>query len=134
MNASRHHIAEVIGKRTLHITDSKKLANEIAAFLLEENRTTELDSLLRDIEQYRAEHGIAEATAVTARQLSDKVKADVKDLLKQHYSHIKTVILDEEIDSQVVGGIRIDMAQEQLDATIQSKLNTFKRLVARENG
>ena len=52
-------MAEVIGRKTLKTTDEKQLAKEIAAYLLSEKQTADIDSLVRDIMQYRAGHGIS---------------------------------------------------------------------------
>ncbi|MGH9857095.1 MAG: F0F1 ATP synthase subunit delta [Acidobacteriota bacterium] len=127
---SRHHLAEVIGKRTLKIKDRKQLVREIAAYLLLEHHTAELGSLVRDVMQYRAEHGIVEAVAVSAHGLSDRMAKDVEKILKEAYPSAKEVIVRERQDENVVGGIRIELANDQLDLTVRSKLSKFKRLTS----
>lgn len=128
MIKSRHHLAAVIGERTLHVHDSKQLAREVAAYLLEEHQTASLESLLRDIMQYRADHGHVEVMAVSSHDLGGEVVSDIKQLLHQEYSTAKTVIVNPQIDNGVIGGVRIDQANEQLDLTTRAKLNKFKRL------
>jgi F0F1-type ATP synthase delta subunit len=130
MKLSRRHLAEVLGAKTMHIHDDKKLAKAIAAFLLETGHTDDLQSLMRDIQTYRAEHGLVEATIVTAYPLEKHVEADVRSVLHEVYPHAKTFILNERIDPELVGGLRIELAHDQLDLSVQDKLNTFKRLTA----
>ncbi len=133
MNASRHHLAEVIGKRSLRTTNTKTLARELAAYLLETNQTNSLESLMRDVMAYRAEHGVVEATAVSAHSLTADVKRQVRHILKDQYPDLKTTMIDEKLDPSVIGGIRVEMPGEQLDATVEAKLNTFKRLMAQRD-
>ncbi len=127
--ATRHHLAEVIAGKTLHTKDSQVLAHEIAAYLLIEGRTHELEPLLRDVMQYRQDHGVLEAVAVSAHELNDTVRDDIKSLLGKSYPEAKTVIVDEKQDPSVIGGLQINLANEQLDLSIEAKLSTFKRLV-----
>lgn len=128
MKVPRHILAQAIAKRTLHVTDKKLLAREIAAYLLAERRTTELESILRDIMQYRTEYGVLEAEVVTARPVDDHVTAEVKQLLSAAYPTAKTIHISKRQDPAVIGGLRVDMANEQLDMTVSAKLATFKRI------
>lgn len=129
---ARHELAKVIGERTLTVSDIKLLAKEIAAYLLSEKRTGELESLLRDIMQYRAEHGVVEAVAQGAHELGDTVLEDVDEVLRREYPKAKAVIVRERLQPELVGGVRVRMANEQLDLSVQSKLNTLKRVTAVE--
>ena len=129
---TRHHIAEIIGERTLHVTDSKKLAKEIAAYLLAENRTSELESLMRDVMEYRAQRGVVEAVAVSAHSLSDDVKRQLKHIAQAQYPHAKKVLLDEKQDADLIGGVKLELPEKQLDLTVRGKLNAFKRLTTQE--
>ncbi|MFO0920492.1 MAG: F0F1 ATP synthase subunit delta [Candidatus Saccharimonadales bacterium] len=132
MNKSRHHLAEVIGRKTLNTTNEKQLAKEIAAYLLSEKQTADIDSLVRDIMQYRADHGIVEAVAVTVSELPSHVMSDVEKLVKQSYPTAKDIVISQRRDDEVIGGIRLDFANEQLDLSVKAKLNKFKRLTAHE--
>lgn len=130
MNIPLHSLAEVVAERTLHIKDSDQLAREVAAYLLSENRTSDLESLMRDIMQYREDHGIVEAIAVSAHDLNDEIINDIKAILREHNPQAKSFIVRQKHDPAVIGGIRIKLANQQLDMTIRSKLDTFKRLTA----
>ena len=127
---SRHQLTEVIGKRTMDIRDRELLVREIAAFLLHENHTAELGSLVRDVMQYRADRGIVEAVAVSAHGLNEKLTDEIEKIIKQAYPNAKEVIVREQRDESVIGGVRIELANDQLDLTVRSKLSKFKRLTA----
>jgi len=90
---SRHHLTEIIGKRTINIRDRDLLVREIAAFLLHENHTADLGSLIRDVMQYRANHGIVEAVVVSAHGLSGRAKQDIEKILKEAYPHATEIIV-----------------------------------------
>jgi F0F1-type ATP synthase delta subunit len=129
---ARTDLARIIGKRTLDVQDPQQLAREIAAYLLAEKRTADLESLLRDIMQYRTDHGVVEAVAIGAHPLGETVLQDVTDLMHREYPEATAVIVRERSQPELVGGVRVKMANQQLDMSVQSKLNTFKRLTASE--
>ena len=133
MKVPRHILAQAIAERTLSIDDPKLLAREIAAYLLVERRVNELESILRDIMQYRAEHGVLEAEVVTAHAVQNQVLGEVKQLLQAAYPTAVKVHVSPHLDPSVIGGVRVDMANEQLDMTVAAKLATFKRLTAGKN-
>lgn len=78
--------------------------------------------------QYRADRGIVEITAVDARPLNDSVKSDIENLIKGLFPNSKQIIISEKIDTNVIGGVRLELANQQLDLSIRSKLNRFKQL------
>ena len=128
MKQSRHLLVEVIGKRTLETSDPEMLTNEVAAYLISEKRIDELDSIMRDVIEYRTNHGKIEASIISAHQLTNNVRDDIGQLLKQEYPSSKSITVNEKIDPNLVGGIRVVMPNEQLDLTLRSKLSDFKRL------
>jgi F0F1-type ATP synthase delta subunit len=132
MNVTRAQLAKVIAEKTMHITDTRALAKEIAAFALSENITGEVSSLLRDVMQQRADRGHVEATAVSAHPLSSTVMNDIKKTLKSEYPNATSIVVNQRIDPAVIGGLKITLANEQLDLTVQSKLNAFRRLTQQE--
>lgn len=127
---SRPELAKVIAERTLHISDTAQLKNAIAGYLLEEGRVTDLDSLMRDVVKYRKENGHVEATIVSAYALVPVQIEEAMDVLKSEYPTAKSYVLNQRVDSMVVGGVRLEMAGEELDLTVRAKLNTLKRLTA----
>lgn len=127
---SRRQLAEILGERTLKVSNTKGLAKEIAAYLLETNQSASLESLLRDVMEYRAAHGIIEATATSAYDIDDRVVADIKDILKAAFPEAKRISVVSRIDESVIGGVKVTLANQQLDMTVRDKLDTFKRLTA----
>ena len=106
----------------------EQLSQELAAYLLSEGRSNELDSLMRDIMQRRADNGTVEVLAHSAFALSDAVRADIETEVRRLFPTATTIIISEVHDPEVVAGVRLELANEQLDLSIRSKLNRFKQL------
>lgn len=133
MKAPRHQIAVVLAER-LHKKPIKRtiLVQELAAYLLSENRLDELEPLLRDIVSYRAAAGVVETTTRSVYQLSTKDLADIKSLTHQVRPRALEVIINEQHDPAVVGGIQVEIVDQQLDLTVKAQLGRLKRLTSPE--
>ncbi len=127
MSVSRLKIAEVIGDKTLK-EDIKDLALEVAAYLLSKGRVDELDSLVRDIIAYRADHGILEVTAISAHELTNNLNDDIKKLAKVFRPKSDKIIISDQLDPSLIGGVKLRLANQQLDLSIRAKLNKFKQM------
>jgi F0F1-type ATP synthase delta subunit len=126
---SRTQLAKLLAERFATTQDRAKLEQEVAAYLLSEKRASELDSLMRDIAQLRADEGYVEADVVSAFPLSPAAEADVKAVLKGAYPSAKSIRLNERRDERVIGGVKLEPANQQMDMSIRAKLNRFKQLV-----
>ena len=124
----RHHIAEVLAKRSLGRESAQTLSKHIAAYLVAERRTADLEPLLRDIMQYRAEHGIVEVIAVSAYELSSAVRTDIERQVKRIFPDATDIIISEEIQPNMVGGVRLELPNQQFDLSVRAQLNRFKQL------
>lgn len=128
MKQPRSKISKYIADTSLKTGVSKRLGKEVAAYLLTENRTSELESILRDVRQDWADNGIVEVIAVSAFDISPKVHNDIKAEIKKLYPEAKSIIVTEQHDPSVIAGVRLELANQQLDLTVQNKLNKFKQL------
>jgi F0F1-type ATP synthase delta subunit len=128
MRTPRTSISNIVAERSLRRGISKKLSREVAAYLLSERRTSELASILRDIQFDWAESGFVEVLAASAYPLSARVKLDIKKQIKQLYPRAKQIIVTEIHDPSVIGGVRLNLANQQLDLSVKAKLNKFKQL------
>lgn len=122
----RREIVRQIAERTMKISDSKALAKAVAQYLVEENLSSELDTIIREVIGYRAEAGYVEAVAVSANPLSKVDLEDIRKLLHQEYPKARHFVIDQRIDPRVIGGVKLEMPGEQLDLTLSKKLSDFK--------
>jgi F0F1-type ATP synthase delta subunit len=128
MKVARTRIARAIADRTLKQGVSKSLSRELAAYLLSERRTGEIDSLLRDVQADWAEAGHVEVIATSAFPLTAAVRSDITKRVKAIYPDARQVIINEARDPEVIGGVRLSLPDRQLDLSIRTKLNRFKQL------
>ncbi len=128
MKQARTKIAQVIADRTLKKGVSKQLSREVAAYLLSERRVNELDSVLRDVQADWAEDGYVEVLASSAHALTDVTKADITKQVKELYPVAQQIIVTEVHDPAIIGGVRLSVANRQLDLSVEAKLNRFRQL------
>lgn len=130
MKTPRTRIADIVAAKTLKDGVTKRLSQEIAAYLLGEGRVNELDSVLRDVQADWAEAGYVEVVASSSHGLTAGNKADVTKRAKQLYPEAKWIIVTEAYDPDVIGGVRLNLANQQLDLSVEAKLNKFKQLTS----
>lgn len=108
-----------------------ELASEIAAFLIENGKTSDLDSLMRDVMEIRGqEDGVVELTAESAYPLSQDLEDQIKSVAKKIYPNAREIVIHHELNKQVIGGVRLQFANASLDLTIESKLHTLREAIA----
>lgn len=128
MKVARTRIARVVADRSLKEGLSKRLSRELAAYLLGERRTGELDSLLRDVQADWAEAGHVEVIASSAFALTATARADITKRVKAIYPEAKEIVINEVHDPDMIGGVRLALSDRQLDLSLRTKLNKFKQL------
>lgn len=128
MKVARTRVARAVADRTLKQGVSKQLSRELAAYLLTERRTNELESLLRDIQADWAEAGHVEVIARSAFPLTATVRRDIERRVKVVYPQAQEIIINEIQDAEVIGGVRLTLPDRQLDLSLRTKLNKFRQL------
>lgn len=131
MKIPRAELAAIIGEKTMHQTDTRRLARAVAAYLIEQKSLGELESLMRDVLAYRQAKGVVEAEIISAHELSNEAIKEVKALLEEQYPHAKQVVAHQTQDQSVIGGLKIALAHEQLDMSVRAKLDEFRRLTTK---
>lgn len=97
--------------------------------LCEEDLLGELSGCLEAYrEQYNADHGIIEATVTSAVPLSAEEREKLLATLQAKTG--KTIRLTEKTDPSVLGGLRLDLAGERLDGTVQRRLELLRDDIA----
>ena len=133
MKQSRTKLARLIADKTLAGKATPRFKKEVAAYLLAEGRTNELDSVLRDVQADWATAGQVEVIARSAHDLTPRLRTDIIKKLKPLYPQAKRISVVEVHDPAIIGGVRLNLADRQLDLSVQSKLDRFKALAARKD-
>ena len=111
--------------------DSSDIANQLAAFLIDNNRVSKLDSILRDAMELRAsENGIVEVNVSSAFELDKTSEESIKSKVKEVYPNTEKVIMHKKLDKALIGGADIQFANADLDLTIKNKLNKLREAIA----
>jgi len=132
MSYSRQRLAAVVARESLKSGLSKKLAKEVASTLMVEHKTNDLQSLIRDVQADWAAAGYVNVVVSSAHELSNSTQRYIRSLVKKLYPKAKQVILTSVYDPEVVGGVRLNFADQQLDVTIEAKLNKFREYALKE--
>ncbi len=128
MKQSRAAVAGIIADKTLQTGNPQDYSQQIAAYLLAERRTGELSSLMRDVQADWTAAGHIEVIASSAHPLTAAIKAAISERMQRLYPAAKRIIITEAHDPAVIGGVRLSLANQQLDLTIEAKLHKFKQL------
>lgn len=128
MKFERRKLASEIAQR---MQSGEPVAREVAAYLIDSGKTSELNSLLRDVADIRREQSsIIEMTATSAFPLNAEQTSEIEGLVKKQYPAVKQVVIHNELNSDVIGGVSLSLPGASLDLTIRAKLNKLRKLTA----
>lgn len=129
---SRSKLADYIAGELNKGTSAEELAQVIASYLSTHNKTSELNSLMRDVMEARAQqNGLVELKASSAFPLTLEQKADIEQTVKNVYTNAKKLIIHHDKDAGSIGGINISLPHSQLDLSVQTKLNRLRSAIAK---
>ncbi|HUA12967.1 MAG TPA: F0F1 ATP synthase subunit delta [Candidatus Sulfotelmatobacter sp.] len=133
MKTPRTEISQVLADKLLKSGVTRASTRSIAAYLLSEGRTQELDSILRDIQADWAAKGFVQVIASSAHKLGPSSNKLITKKVKSVYPGAKKINIAHEFDENILGGVKLEFASQRLDLSLKSKLNKFEEL-ARKKG
>ncbi|MCS4227660.1 F0F1 ATP synthase subunit delta [Sphingobacterium sp. BIGb0165] len=83
------------------------------------------------VREYNEVKGIVKATVTSAAPLSEANLAAMKDVLAKETN--AQVILNNKVDSSLIGGFVVNVGDRQIDASIAGKLNKLERYLNQGN-
>lgn len=125
---SREQLVKVIAESLVKRRPDYRFIKQLAAYLIDSHQTDKLDSILRDVRQYLQDSGYFSVDLVSAYPLSPVVINDLKIYLKSQFKILKKLTFNQKIDPELIGGMKLELANQQLDISTRSRLNDFKRL------
>ena len=124
---SRRSLARYAADRLLAGDSAPEVAKAVASVLAQDKRLNEAELLLADINFELESRGkVATALVTAANDLGDKLRIEIKSLVKKA-SKVDRVILNEQIDKSVIGGLRIETATRIWDKTVARQLNELRK-------
>jgi len=122
---SRRAIATHCARQLIDGVSQKKIATQLAAYLIESRRTNELDVLLRDIAAQLAAQGHVTGTITAAHDLSAATRRSIESFAAAQ-TGAKSASLETVVDESVIGGLKLSLPGRQLDTTIARQLTILK--------
>ena len=122
---SRRDLSRYAARQLTEGASQKKIAMQLAAYLIESRRTNELSVIIRDIASQLTDMGYVAGTLTSARELSASTIKAIEAYTKEKTgaSHVS---LDTTIDESVLGGMRLELPGRELDTTIIRQLTILK--------
>lgn len=125
---SRRAIANYTADQLVAGVSAHALARRLAAVLTESGLTNQLEFLLGDIASELESRGqLAVGRVTTIHPLTEELGAALKAQIKTA-TKVREVLLEEQIDKSVIGGIRVETASRVWDDTLSRKLNRLKEV------
>lgn len=107
-----------------------KVEEELLSFLLlliEKDRILQLSEILKEMRKvYLEKHKTVVAQVKTVVPLNEEEKSELIDKLQKKYG--KTVLLNEEVDKSILGGVYLRVGNDVIDGTIKSKFEEIRSL------
>lgn len=121
---TRREIAKKVAPLFLKGKNNKKLIKQLAALLVEEGKTKEIELLMNDVavEMERLGHSYVEVQSthkLAVRTLRDLEKS-IKELTKAG-----SVTLNETIDQSLIGGLIATTPTVEIDLSVRTKLKAL---------
>ncbi|ADK13330.1 MULTISPECIES: F0F1 ATP synthase subunit delta [Clostridium] len=108
-----------------------KVNEDILSFLLvliEKDRINEIDGKLREMENiYLESNNTVKAKVKTVIALNDDERNTLIEKLEKKFN--KKVLIEEEIDPSIIGGVYVEVNNEVIDGSIRSKLSEMKKIM-----
>lgn len=129
---SRTRLADYAVDELNSNSKSKNLAKLLAAYLIDSHRTDDINSLARDILQIRADKtGTVEVTAIVAHDIDNDTRSEIKEMIRAVQPNVKKVIINQQVDSSAIGGIRLELANALLNSTVDARLAALRESTSR---
>jgi F-type H+-transporting ATPase subunit delta len=119
---SRAQVAEYIAGKL--DTDRHEAVREAAAWLVDQKRGNEVRYLANDVARALEAKGYTYARITTAKKLSEAASHEVQTYVS-HQTGAQHVEVTEAVDETLIGGVRIETPERELDATVAHKLAKF---------
>lgn len=123
---SRRVLARYAVDQLLAGHSADKVSQHLAAALISSKMTKQSDQLLDDIAEELESRGLlARAIVTSAHGLSASLRKSLSDQVRKA-AHVTEVSLSEQVDPDVIGGLRIETARHTWDKTVARKLAEIK--------
>ena len=104
---------------------AEALLLDFLCLVAEKNRADKLSEIYSEFRtMYNDKQGLLEVTAVTAQPLTDELRKRLKEKLAA--STGRKIVLTEEVDKSIIGGIVVRYGNTELDSSVKTRLDKLK--------
>jgi F-type H+-transporting ATPase subunit delta len=108
-----------------------KVEDDVLSFmklLLEKGRMLEIGNMLKQLQDiYLEKHNTSVAEIKTVVPLLEEEKTELISNLQKKFN--RTIILKEELDPAILGGMFVKVENEVIDGTVKSKIDEMKKIM-----
>lgn len=120
---SRRQVADYVADQIL--AGNATAIKQLAAYLVATKQTTNVELFVRDIEYSLSQKGHVVADVTSAFELTATTKRELEQFVKQS-SDARSVEFRETVDDAVLGGVRLQFSERELDTTLARQLTTLR--------
>ena len=128
MNVSSKQYAESLYQavRDKNNSQIKDVINNFFNILVQNNDIAKAEDVVKEFEnRWNIEQGIIEAEVVSAKELDNRIVKLLNNYITE-LSGAEKVILNQEINKDILGGVVITYEDKILDGSLRAKLNELK--------
>lgn len=120
---ARRKIAAHLAKQLFEGKSPKELAQHAAAYLAENRQTAQAELLIRDVEVLLTDNYQAvPVRVVSARSLDNATRQHIIRFVQESESAKSVIIVDEQVDSSLIGGVIVSTPTNIFDSTVRRQL------------
>lgn len=93
--------------------------------MVDNNRTKEVELIVRDIEYQMGLNGVMAVDVISAHGLKEPARKKIIELVS-NTTGASSVQLRQHLDPSVIGGMRLEFAGMRIDTTISNKLKKLR--------
>lgn len=129
---SRRRVASYAAGQLAKKQSPMKLANYLAAYLVESKQVAQVELLIKDIEAVlAAKHNVVTADVMTARPLSEALRTSIRTLVTNTHGAAE-VIINESVEPELIGGLAITTPNGHFDGSVRKKLQHLQAMKNKE--
>lgn len=122
---TRRAVTRYVADQLVSGADANNVIAQLAAYLVVQRKTKQIDSFIADIEIELAARGVVVADVTTARPLSEELRQSVETLIATQTGG-RHVALREHVDRDIIGGMIIRSAGTEYDRSIKRAVRALR--------
>lgn len=127
MALSRRKVATYAAEQLYAGAKTKHLAQQLAAYVVEQGKVEDADLLLHDIASALSNnHGVATVRMTSAHSLTTALKQAVSNFVRKVEGAHDVIVMNETTDPELIGGVKVETANGFFDASVRQTLNQLK--------